>query len=829
MFSGSCCCLRNKVNKRVIPLKIILNHPLLFLYPRWFRTKQQHRFTEPSTQEPSKLHELSLKYILPEQSEEVKVSVAKPAQIRYVSQQPPQNPTEARPPPSQNTQHELQARSKEKLETVVNERRARQGTVLQSLRPDGLRHRVYIPANGSASSAQQYRKGQKKRRLIESLRSNCEYALNMFANSVPQHREAKGEEVWLSKQTLIALSGTSGANSWVHNIRGGCEVQVTGTESHSGTLKQVLLNGSTRAIALTMEHFIATEEDLMQYQENQVALKPTRTATGSMSRTESNHSEADVVSAPNVPFRIVLSAIRGHLRRGNWMRVDQIAQPALNSVHAFKDYVEELTIPRAPRLVRRELYGSQDDTHNMMVADMLCHLFTDTKTALFASSVALNLAFGFLCKHTELLPQTNLLYDQCQQLRVTLQPQTYSYILRAMLLQGQMETFGRVFHDLSSQGHEPDSKIWLTLLKGASSIQQKRFVAKWMLHKGLLEKSLVMGEVAAELIAAELSVKVDGSKHAGLSVGSIDARFGRDWMSQSSVAKTLMACADNQAWTLAFEIFQEAQRRNVAFDHAAVDAILLVMQQRGSVRDSLQVLRSHFVATTGRNDNTAVPIIFMTAWKHRFYNVCRVLWRYAAVLGATTYKMQNVVTQSLLRNQDMSGSHKSKAGLSMANLEWRRRAGKLLVGTDLDTTDFQHFFGLVSEQSVTTSANPMVWLAQYTSDGEQRDQQLSLGYVMMHRDLQTWKYFAPPSSERLFKTLFDAYAMDVRWKSEGIGLERGGKSIQWMIENAIEMPLVRREISLERIPLDSNTYMRRDWMERAAFFDLFEDMDHSVS
>ncbi len=826
MFSGSRCCLRNNVNKRLVPVDIILNHPLHFLYPRWFRTKQQHNFIQPLAHEPPKALKLSLKYILPEESEKEKVSIVEPSYFRYVSHEPPQNPTEAPPHASWNTRYELQARLKEKLENVINERRARQANVVQEVRPDGLRHRTYVPASGSASSAQQYRKSQRKNISIHLAHSNWECALNLLANSVPQHKQAGGEEIWLSKLTLIALSGTSGANSWVHNVRGGCEVQVTGTYSSSGSLKQVLLNGSPRAVALTMDYFIMIEKDVMQYEENQVAVETTRKSADMTFNNLSKHSEADTVSAPDVPFRIVLTAVRGHLKHGDWMRVDQVPQPALNSVRSFKEYVEKLTVVRAPRLVRQELHSTQDDTHNMVVADLLCRLFTDTNTALSASAVALNLAFAFLCRHTELLPQINLLYEQCRQLRLTLQPQTYSYILRAMLLQGEMEMFGRVLHDLNSEGHGPDSKIWLTLLKSGSSIQQKRSVVKWMLHKGLLRNSLVMGEVAAELIAAELSVKANAGKHSDLSVGSIDARFGPEWMSQSSVTKILTACANTKAWTLAFEIFQEAQRRNVNFDHTAVHAILLVMQQRGSLRDSLYVLRSHFVATTGRNDCAVVPVIFMTAWKSRFYNVCRVLWRYAAVLGAITCKMQNVVTQSLLRNQDIPSSHTSWAGMSMANLEWKRRAGKVLVGTDLDITGFQQFFGLVSEQPVTTSANPMVWLAQYTSDGGQRDQQLSLGYVMIHRDLHTWKYFAPPSSERLFKLLSDAYAMDVRWKSEGIGLERGGRSIQWMIENAIDMPLVRREISLERKPFDSDT---RGLMERAAFFDLFEDIAHSVS
>jgi hypothetical protein len=808
MFSGSRCCLRTKVNRTLLSgdTPTPLSQPLLFLYPRWFTTQLQYHSTPQSAHEPSEGAKPKFNYTPPQPSEKLNAHVVEQIKLQHVSQQPSQNPSETLPYTFRSIQPELEKNSKENLNTIMNKRKARQGIVIPKLRPDGLRQRVYLPARGCTSSIEQCVKKETSQRSAWSILSSWERTLNMLANSVPYQKEAVGHEIWLSKQALIALSGTSGTNSWVHNVRGGCEVQVTDIQSSCGKTRQVLLQGSARAISLTTEHFAALQVGKMRAPDNQSDLGSTGLPPELKPVVPSDFEVNDAFNS-NAPVRIVLTAAKRHLRQGNWMRVDELPEPATYTVRSFKEYVEDLTSIRAPRLVGRELYGAEGGTHNMLVADVLCRLFTDTQTAKSASAVALNLTFAFLCKHTELVHHRDQLYNQCQKMRLTLQPQTYNYILRASMLQKEMTRFGQILDDLLSDGHMPDHKVWLTLMKSGSSMRQKRAVADWMRRKDLLGDNFVTGEVAAEMISVELGVRVHEGIHPDLYIESIDARFGQNWMSQSSVTRSLMACSHNKAWSLAVQIFQLAQRRGVNFDHTALPPIFGFMQQRGSLRDSLDLLRSHLVRTTGRDDRVLTPIIFMTAWKHRFYNVSRVLWRYTAVQGAITYKMQNVVTESLLRNQDTPSSRAGKADLTPANLEWRRRAGKVLVGTDLDTRGLQQVFHLINGRPGSTSVNPMVWLAQYTSDGGQRDQQSSLAYVMMHRDLDAWKYYAPPSRDRLLELLSDAYAMDVRWKSEGIGLDRGGKSTQWMIENAIDVPFVKREISVASRRAQNNTPM----------------------
>lgn len=797
MFSGSRCCLRIKVNHRLLPGDSQLNQPLLFLCPSWFSLHQRRNSTKPSTHELSEGTERSFTYTTSESRKVVNPIVSRPLRYHNVPQQPSQNPTEAPANTYQENRLRFETASEQGLDAICKRRKERQGVVTRARRPDGIHHIAYFSAPGSTSYTEHRVKKDREGRFAFSSRSTWERTLNMLANSVPRSKEDDGEEIWVSKQTLLELCGESGPNSWVHHARGGCEVQVTENQSPGRTSRLVFLRGSTRAVALTREYFALLETSLTQHRHKQLGSGKMLVPSTPEAKMEPRDCEGTSEGSTSPPIRVVSTAGKGSFKQEKWIRADALPPPLAYDVRSFNEYVEDLTTARAPRTVRREVYGSQGDRHDSVVADILCRLFTDTSTARFASTVALNRAFGFLCRHTELFHQTNLLYDQCRQLRLTLQPRTYSYVLRAMLLIDEMAVFRRVLDDLLSEGHKPDSGIWLALLESGNSLQQKRAIADWIYRKGLLGNSLVRGKVAAAIVRAELKVKMHDGKDAGLFIESIDARFGRDWMSQSSVTAALLACSDNKAWTLANEVLEAARGRDVDFDLRAISAILTVMQRQGSLRDSLDFLRSHFVRTSGRNDVTLVPIIFMTAWKRRSYNVCRALWRYAAVKGAITYRMQNLVIESLLRNQDIPSLPPGKAGLTVASQEWRRRAGKIIVGTDIDTKDMRQTFNLLAELPGSTSANPMTWLSQYTLGDEVRDQQLSLAYVMIHRDLVAWRYFAPPSSERLFNILTEAYAMDIQWKSEGIGLDRGGKSTPWMVDNAIDVPLVRRQISVQ--------------------------------
>lgn len=788
MFSGSRCCLRTSFQRRLLPVEIPRIQPFLAA-----QTTQQPICTKPSAHKSSEtVHSITF-----EKSQQTPSGdyVPPSTELFHPHQDVPQplyqDPSKALTNTLHNTQSASEAASKQTVQAIIDRRKATQGLVVRRLLSNGQYQRTYFPAPGSTSAAEPRPRLDRDKRSAILSSASWELTLDMLVNSDSQQKEAHGEEIWLHKQPLFDLTGSSEANSWIHHVRGGCEVYVTDTQCSSGASRQVYLRGSPRAVALTREYLTSIENGDEPYQEQVLRGESTVKPKHDIPKGD---PDADPSPVPKLPMRAVHVASKSHIERRKWVHGEGIQPPEIYDVRSLKEYIEDLTAIRPPRLVARDIYEHQDVTHNIAVANIIRRLFSDAFTARFASSVAVHLAFMFLCKRTELFGCTNLLYEQCRNLGLTLLPQTYNSFLRMLLLRDETAIFDRVFGDLLSDGHMPDSEVWLALLEKGKSPSQRSTAFKWMHRKDLMGIPSVRRKVVAEIVRAELRAIKSGKANAGVFIKSMDSRLGQDWMSNFTVADALLACADNKAWPLTLELLKQALKRNVNLNPSVMPAVFIILQRRGSLLDSLNLVSSHVLRTVGRSDDVIIPIVFMTAWKRRSYNVCRVLWRYAAVQGAITYKMQNVVTNTLLRNQDIVTSKTAEANKSRSAQEWSRRAGKIIVGMDLEIDSCQQLFHMVGGQLNSLSRNPMTWLARFTIDGEQRDQQLSLAYVMIHRDLSAWKYFAPPCSERLIKLLSEAYEMDVRWKAERIGVDRDGKSTQWMIDNAIDVPLVRREI-----------------------------------
>jgi hypothetical protein len=169
-------------------------------------------------------------------------------------------------------------------------------------------------------------------------------------------------------------------------------------------------------------------------------------------------------------------------------------------------------------------------------------------------------------------------------------------------------------------------------------------------------------------------------------------------------------------------------------------------------------------------------MVFMTAWNGRFYNVCRVLWHYAAVSGIIALNMQKVVAASLIKNHD-------KSNHSASHL-WRITAGKVIVGTDLDLSGLASQYRFFNQDRLK---NPIKALAEWTSDDGPRQEQLSLAYTIMQRDLGAYKHFWQLRSQQLFDLLKTAYELDCEWMHKK--KVRRYSDLSWMIDDAIKVPL----------------------------------------
>ena len=638
-------------------------------------------------------------------------------------------------------------------------------------------------------------------------------ALNLLLNAIPVRSAPEGSELWITTKTLFSLSGSYSTNSWIHHLRGGCEVQVTEQRSHDGASRLVLLRGNHQAVELTRKYFCSLDNRFSNLPESPEP--PSWSSSSGFALPLSADDNASVCSPTTSPdlndsvaphatalgirqplIRQVLTRCKRHLpsERDLWRAKSKLSR-GVHSVSEFLHLVEELTSIQLPRLVRRELHDITGETFNNRIAKLLCRLFANPNTSLFASTAALNQALTFCSHHSELFHQHYHLYSLARDMRLVLHSRIYSYILRAALAKGQMNVFREALTDLLLNGHKPPTSIWYTMLRTEVSVEAKLDLAVYLHGRGTLKLDLFRKPLAGQIFQSQLDIMQYAESTATELVRALDSVFGSDWMTEVCLTKVLQKCCLNQAWNTALIITHEAQRRNMMLGSNTAGRLVRILRGRGSLQDLLGFFNSHQARSIGRNDHDLIPLTFMLAWKQRWYNVCRVLWHYGATSGTITSQMQSLVSKSLLSGHQLGRSTKNTTFGGVLNADWWDRAGKVIVGVQLDDSDVEQLVDSKLPFCERQPCNLMVLLSKRPDSDDDRNRMLSLAHIIFARDLEAWKHYAVPRSARLFELLSRAYAQDLEWAQE---TEKHGESLptEWMIENAIEVRLVRREISI---------------------------------
>jgi pentatricopeptide repeat protein len=575
--------------------------------------------------------------------------------------------------------------------------------------------------------------------------------IRLLAQLIYRPKKVLGERLELHRDTIYDLTGTLEANAWFHPVRLGCEIRVLDERARHRDKLVVILHGMSRARQLTREYLLWVEREV----------------------AKSAHWSLSSEQRP-VLSRFVLSSLAWHCRTKSVRRADTIEQPLSWTVRSFANVVETLTSMQIPRQLRRELYEDAD-SHNRTVANVLETLFSDPRSESCISLRALNKALQFTCAHTELEATSSFLFEKAKSIGLSIQADTYNILIEQSLRQNKLDYYRSLLASMQRMGVVPNEMTWVTLLRVTKSRSARRAILQRLRYKWP-KKNKMWQQVAIELVTTDFARLVRLEKSFDDFVDFMDQSLPSDWLSARCINRMLNVCAEKKLWDVVPRVVELGERRGGFFNTGTHSALLKVFQKRGSVRDSISLLESHFAKTVGRDSAFAIPMVFMTAWNSRFYNVCRVLWRYAAVSGNIAYNMQNVVATSLVKNNDES--NKSASHL------WRITAGKVIVGTDLDVSGLASQCRFLNQDGLK---NPMKVLAQWTPDDGPRQEQLSLAYTIMQRDLTAYKHFWPLRSQQLFDLLKKAYEVDCEWMHKK--KVRQYSDLSWMIEEAVEVPL----------------------------------------
>jgi len=577
--------------------------------------------------------------------------------------------------------------------------------------------------------------------------------IRLLARLTHRPKELLGERVELQRETVYRLTGSLGANAWLHQVGRGCEVRILEECAKNRDKCVVILHGTTQARGLTREYLLEADRDL---------------ANSAPWRLTPKDNSAEV--------RFVLSSLKWHYRTTDVRRANMVEHPQGWNVRSFADVVETLTTMRIPHQLQRELYEGTD-THNRTVAQVLESLFSDPRSEPFISTRALNYALQFTGKHTEIGDTSTFVFEKVRSIGLSIQVDTFNILIEESLRQNNLEYYRSLVASMQRMGVVPNGMTWVALLRVTKSLAGRRAILQHIRTRWRKDPA-IWKQVAIEFVSTDFARLVRLEKSFDYFLNLMDHTFPSSWLSARCINRMLNVCAKKKLWDVVPRILDLAERRGGHFNTSTQTFLLKIFQKRGSLRDSIDLLESHFAKTIGRDNAFAIPIVFMTAWNNRFYNVCRVLWRYAAVHGNITSTMQRIVALSLIRNNDESNDSASHL--------WRITAGKMIVGTDLDMSDLAPQYEHLNREALT---DPMKVLARWTPDDGSRQEQLSLAYTVMQRDLTAYKHFWPFWPQQLFDLLRRAYKIDCGWMHEK--KVRKYSDLEWMMESAIDVPLQR--------------------------------------
>lgn len=488
-------------------------------------------------------------------------------------------------------------------------------------------------------------------------------------------------------------------------------------------------------------------------------------------------------------------------------------------------YVADLcqSIPRALQrdpFLKRE--SPAQSGHVQIVIEKLISLFSAPRIASMVSSHTVDRAIGFITEHNNFAAFREL-YSALEDAGYVFTASNWNCCLAAAAKVGDVHNFRYTLKVMLRRGVKPSPITWATFhdLMCRRFPEEVSFVADSMHNKGLLWDNSAARLVAQSSVANDLRAHLARGGNMTTFLRFYDNRFSSvyglgdfNWLT-IDVVKPMVAVLQFYGKTVdAFEVLSEFRRRNgeSALDTPTLNTFLTVALRDTDPASAVAILQHFRIGQPGAvipNDVTYM-ILFAIAWRRRYYNMLRVIWRYGCADGQIGSAVRGRVTKhlnSFLPDKLANGADKSRGDV------WRAYAAKFIIGIRGDSNSYE------DESSVDPNSSPLNALET------QLLQQVSLGSLPKDSlECQDRKHFlrdvladdftevglsrpAIPLAE-LLKT---AWEKDCEWKERGLGAPKKftQDTFKEMLEDGVKVPMEHGDGTLETRAWEVPALLRR--------------------
>jgi len=366
----------------------------------------------------------------------------------------------------------------------------------------------------------------------------------------------------------------------------------------------------------------------------------------------------------------------------------------------------------------------------------------------------LNYGLSFLSKHKSVGKALDTLTNNAKKAGLPYTVETFDILIKNAMELNDFESIQNLFGQMKSMQIVPGPSTWAGVLRAARTLEIRYEITDYMIVHDLVQSPEAKDEVAVAMIQLATPRLKDNPETFLKLEQSLEKVVGEDWPTPEVVNRLLKISVHQRLWDLPAQIIDMAIRKSVVLKPASLYFLFQLLQRGNRLNESLELFQSPVAKAIGIDDSSVIPLLFLTAWKAHSWNVCRVLWHYAASRAIISYSMQKLVRLCLMTSADRPSEQAPDAPQKLTV----NAMAKIIPGTDLDIEEFDLRFPRLT--AAFGSSDPVQYLSHWTPDDGTRREQRALAYTIMHRDLNAWKRYMPMSRKYLFQLLDEASKRD---------------------------------------------------------------------
>ena len=445
------------------------------------------------------------------------------------------------------------------------------------------------------------------------------------------------------------------------------------------------------------------------------------------------------------------------------LRARDIPQPAIWSSSIFVNHIKDLMQSSVSRVMHRYLYPDGNDHANAVhIALML--LFEDPSMRVYLTPRAFNIAMMFLYKHGQ-IASVRRLFNLMDELRLKPTVETFNIMLRGAASQKDLHNFTMLLRVMIRRGVSPNSDTWVTFLVAVVNDQARVVIFRSMKAAGVLNNSTALRAAVGQLLHIEVADYIASGQTFAIFMEHMTDRYGKNWLSLTAGNTLCHLLGENGLVSEAFEALEVMSNNICKPDNVTLHIFIgHCMRLRRPVM-ALKVLLMFHNKYGVYPTQDVYDMLFMLAWRSQRMNCCKVIWQVACVEGRVSWRMQQLVLRSLLRN---------RPNVPTSNLQnWLETAGNVIVGVDLGAT--------IKCEKLNPGLEVLRALSSWVDFGKRRQTLRGIAGRIVKRDLNASRRFVLDGT--FLELLSKALEMDSQWELEG----KRRAALLWKIENSVEI------------------------------------------